>query len=407
MRIYWAGSALVVAVAAVGGLLVDRGGADVPAQTGAPNAIVAPARAGFVVHEWGTFTSFAGADGVPIGFEPDNTDLPSFIYAQPGDKAARLRKAGIVSMETPVIYFYADQPTHARVRVDFPSGWITDWYPYAAKAPSRESPDAPGQSIGWDIKILAGETLRLPQEPNESVYYAARQTDAAPLQVEFDAAGSGRDANLRGGCVAQREKFLFYRGVGTFAPPLVVQAKGGGGVVVKNMGRERVDGLVLLTVAAGRTRFQALGQLDAGRTIAATLPEADAPQSELAGVVAQELTAAGLSAKEAQAMLKTWGSAWFGEDGARLLYLTPRRRVDEVLPLAIEPAPAELVRVLVGRHDFLTPEQEALADRQVERARTAQAELDAAEREIGKIGRFAGAARQRAQQRLDARPAPQ
>ncbi|MDB5309187.1 MAG: hypothetical protein JWO38_3389, partial [Gemmataceae bacterium] len=59
------------------------------------------------------------------------------------------------------------------------------------------------------------------------------------------------------------------------------------------------------------------------------------------------------------------------------------------------------VRVLVGRHDFLTPEQEAETDRQVLRARAAQAELEATETALRKIGRFQWKARQMAEKRLE------
>jgi regulator of protease activity HflC (stomatin/prohibitin superfamily) len=120
----------------------------------------------------------------------------------------------------------------------------------------------------------------------------------------------------------------------------------------------------------------------------------------------RELTAAGLYEKEARAMVKTWDSAWFGEDGTRLLYLVPRARTDELLPLTIEPKPAEVVRVLVGRHDFLTPEQEASAEQQIQRLRAAQAEIESAESELSKIGRFAYNARRLAENRLETRSAP-
>ncbi len=102
-------------------------------------------------------------------------------------------------------------------------------------------------------------------------------------------------------------------------------------------------------------------------------------------------------------MVKTWESAWFTDEGDRLLYLEPRTRADELLRLTVEPKPAELVRALVGRHDFLTPEQEANADRLVQRARAGQDEREAAEKELLKIGRFAEQARQMATKRLEAR----
>src|SRR5439155_23891231 len=123
--------------------------------------------------------------------------------------------------------------------------------------------------------------------------------------------------------------------------------------------------------------------------------------TDLADVVVKGLTAAGLYEREARAMVKTWDAAWFKEEGTRLLYLVPRAKTDELLPLTVDPKPAEVVRVLVGRHDFLTPEQEATADRQVARVRAARAEIDAAQKELAKLGRFSPEAQRLAGARLD------
>src|SRR5262249_28234328 len=126
----------------------------------------------------------------------------------------------------------------------------------------------------------------------------------------------------------------------------------------------------------------------------------DKQPAELAEVMVKQLTAAGLYEKEARAMVKTWDTAWFGEDGTRVLYLVPRGRTDELLPLTVEPKPDEVVRVLVGRHDFLTPEQEANAERQLRRLKAAQAEAQDAEKELQGVGRFSYQARYLAEQRL-------
>ena len=99
-------------------------------------------------------------------------------------------------------------------------------------------------------------------------------------------------------------------------------------------------------------------------------------------------------------MVKTWEAAWFGDNGTRLLYLVPRKRTDELLPLTITPSPSAIVRVLVGRQDFLTPEQEALADKAVQKSLALQAELQTIEKELSGLGRFSPEARNLAQQRL-------
>jgi hypothetical protein len=69
------------------------------------------------------------------------------------------------------------------------------------------------------------------------------------------------------------------------------------------------------------------------------------------------LVAQGLYQDEAHAMVETWKSSWF-EEGSRLLYIVPPAFVNEVLPLSINPAPAQAVRVFVGRLELVTPATE-------------------------------------------------
>ncbi|HJZ55410.1 MAG TPA: hypothetical protein VKE74_10650 [Gemmataceae bacterium] len=404
-----AGAAVFACAALAAGILFAT---TRPADTSVaaePAALASESPASLVVHEWGTFTSFSGSDGEPVGFSPDNTDLPDFVYYQENEnsKSNRLHHDGTVSMETPVIYFYSDRAMRASVRVDFPRGWITEWYPFAASPPARSVRESRtgGQSIRWDVRLLPGETVRFTRSRDESRYYQARETDATPLQVETDASAAQRNPGLRGGAVVQREKFLFYRGVGTFPPPVALRPLGGGQVRVTNTSGGQLGGLVLVSVRDGKVGFKTLATLEVGAEAVASLVEAENGSAELAEVMVKELTAAGLYEKEARAMVKTWNSAWFGENGTRLLYLVPRARTDELLPLTVDPKPTEVVRVLVGRHDFLTPEQEAEAERQVGRVRAARAELDAAEKELSKIGRFSDQARRLAEKRLDTRAA--
>jgi len=368
-------------------------------RAGTPEAdAAAPVPASFVAHEWGTFTSFGGSDGVHVGFRPNNEDLPSFVYhlQDQFSKGGFLRLAGLVSMETPVIYFYADKPVKATVDVKFPRGWITEWYPVAATEPSYKNRN-PGQSIRWKVQVMPGESFGLPRDDKEAnPYYHARATDAAPVQAEDPRVGGHS-----GGVVVQREKFLFYRGVGTFAPPVTVKALGGGEVKVVNTHASPVGGLVLLTARNGGVAFQKLDDVPAKGELVAKLPTDLVPTAELGALLVKQLTATGLYEAEAKAMVKTWESAWFGETGHRLLYLVPTGLTDELLPLTIDPKPTEVVRVLVGRHDFVTPEQEAEVLKQHKRALAAQAELNAAQEELNKVGRFAEEARARAAAKLE------
>ena len=56
-------------------------------------------------------------------------------------------------------------------------------------------------------------------------------------------------------------------------------------------------------------------------------------------------------------MVETWRGSWF-EEGSRLLYIVPTAFVDGVLPLSINPAPSQTVRVFVGRLEIVTPATE-------------------------------------------------
>jgi len=53
-------------------------------------------------------------------------------------------------------------------------------------------------------------------------------------------------------------------------------------------------------------------------------------------------------------MVETWKDSWF-EEGSRLIYVVPRSFVDNILPLTIDPAPGQMVRVFVGRLEIVTP----------------------------------------------------
>src|SRR5256885_11689097 len=114
-----------------------------------------------IVHEWGTFTSIAGKDGVALEWRPLNgaSDLPKFIYTiQSHDDGLRhgpkADLPAVVRMETPVLYFYSAGETDVSVRVDFPKGKITEWYPQARSV---------NTSIDWGrLKVMPGAAFNLP-----------------------------------------------------------------------------------------------------------------------------------------------------------------------------------------------------------------------------------------------------
>jgi hypothetical protein len=390
----------------------------------------------FVAHEWGTFTSVQGADGIQMEWNPLVTsELPGFVHdtKKPlpdtrryltgfgGKEAFR----SLQRMETPVIYFYSDRERVVDVTVRFPQGLVTEWYPQVTDiGPSAVQarralvkldemvgrtglqPDFnfasldTGQGIAdsrirWsDVAILparegAAASRRLPLDGSGSHYYAARETDAAMLRVD----------SLAGGQPAvEHERFLFYRGIGNFPTPLAVKpGPGEESLELHNTGAEDLEDLFVLYVRHGQGKFIELKRLAAGGSERVRLaPSKDT--EPLAGLgprlsqrMADALTRQGLFAREATAMVETWRDSWFEEQGVRVLYTLSRAWTDRILPLTIEPSPRSLVRVMVGRAEVITPGMEAELAKQVTRYGKAdeasRSEVVEATRQLG-LGRF-------------------
>lgn len=292
------------------------------------------------VHEWGTFTSVAGANGQAVRWLPQSgpQDLPCFVERNAVEFKGAL--AGTVRMETPVLYFYAPQPVDVRVDVRFPQGYVTEWYPHAIVTGGVQTGSVQNVTIGgaivWpSVHVAPGAPDVFPREAGASHYYAARETGAAPLR-----AGE------------QSEKFLFYRGVGQFQPPLTAIARQDGSVALRSTGGAPLDDVIYFERRRGAATFIAQHVATAEATV--PRPELDDASGAPLAELKKTLVAHGLYEREAQAMVDTWKDSWF-EEGARLLYIVPAKAVDEILPLTIAPRPAAVTRVFVGRIELVTP----------------------------------------------------
>src|SRR6187431_1403377 len=115
----------------------------------------AAAASAYSLHEWGTFTTVAGSDGVLLtGLQREEDALPTFVHTHFGfengqptsvEKLTSVMKAqgypafpskmkglgkrpvsGVtVKMETPVIYFHSQESFRAKVKVGFQGGTIS------------------------------------------------------------------------------------------------------------------------------------------------------------------------------------------------------------------------------------------------------------------------------------------
>ncbi len=387
----------------------------IAACTGILSSKAQPAATSLVVHEWGTFTSVSGHDGITLGWRPltVESELPSFVYSVDRPSTGRQQPAPLtqvppkltplapkplqtrqqpthpqptrpqtpqprelrypsksatpvsVRMETPVIYFYAKEETAVSVRVDFVGGKITEWYP--------QGRTVRGGRIDWGIfKVVPDAYMELPNDFRENHYYPARETESSPIQVT-------------NGSLVEYERFLFYRGVGDFDLPLSIKLEENR-VRVTNEFRESICKVVIFENRDGKIgfRIQDMPQTD----LLLDRPVLDGKIDGLREEMKAMLISQGLFEKEADAMLKTWRDSWF-EEGLRIFYIMPRKTTDAILPIAIDPKPSELVRVLVGRMELITPETERHVTNQITKLDSpSKAVRTTALRTINKYGRF-------------------
>jgi len=375
--------------------------------------------AGFVVHEWGTDTVVLGSDGATLrGLHHEEEDLPAFVY----DRIAAGKLDGSTSvhvkMETPVTYFYSDVARSVDVRVDFPGGVFTQWYPAAlrfepwiaapeavVKLPDYDdpvmNPNFPfvGEAcrtkyaviaaglLDWGtIEVLApGAAADVPDAPLDAYTWAHARAVAANLL---------RISGVPGAAAAQHERFLFYRGLGDFPLPLTITT-GDAAIALENPGAAASGRVFIVHVDGERGAFHELpagvgpGQsFDEPAPDLASAPPLDLFEAALAERVTEALDGAGLYHDEALAMVATWRRQWFRSPGLRALYLVPQAWTDASIPLTVTPAPDAGVRVMLIRSELLTPAQEQ-ADRDAAELLAAPDTFEAGQQHFLALGRFA------------------
>ena len=263
-------------------------------------------------------------------------------------------------METPVLYFYSPSDVDVRVKVSFDQGVMSEWYPRATVSAldlTRPLRTTTG-TIEWPaVRVRPRADAAYPSDGSKSHYYAAREVDAAPVQIG-----------------TQYEKFLFYRGVGDFQPPIGATIDRTGDVTVT--GTAGMARLVLFANRGGRVGYEVAS--GAGAPITLARPALTGSVDDLGADLEAMLVGEGLYPREARAMVETWRDSWF-EDGLRIFYLIAEEAIDRRLPLSISPMPADVARVFVGRLELITSEMKDDVERAI-----VQNDLDA----LNAYGRF-------------------
>lgn len=361
-------------------------------------------KSGLVVHEWGSMQHHVGTSTSEFDLiGEDQSDLPSFVKVwadQPVLGPQIIRK--------PILYFYTQQQRKVNVTVRFPEGVLTQWYPDVSFfAPQRDGRGRLGNNqappprnglLAWQQIDLNPETdtSKFAQvDKNHPWWHIARDTDATPVRV---VAQNGRRA-ATGGVV---ERFLFYRGAGSYTPMVLPTRNEPGVDLSVRVPFSQIDlrGVFLVRVNDSGATISHAPVLRAEGTMALAGPNEIKP-IDIAAKLAkaqliESLEAAGLFPKEAAGLVEIWGDDMFTTPGERLLYLMPSNEVERVLPLDIQPAPSQTVRTLIAWVELSTPEAEKRVKDLIDKLGSNDAkERDAADAELRRLDRFAEAILQR------------
>jgi hypothetical protein len=386
------------------------------------------------VHEWGTFTSLQDENGKAIGgINVDDEPVPDFVYTAGTHRVAALNqnrwtfglppycafagKGGTLApcgdpqvtmrLETPVLYIYPPKGHAAAsvppldVHVDFHSGILSQYYPYATILGAPAEGNGPVDINDQTMSGLYWSGVRLGSSgelvaTDDKVWTTPRETSAPELEVKATVFDPTTQKNVE---TTQTEHFLFYRGVGHLESPLHISST--------ETLPSPTAGPLSIDPAPYPETFKSTGWLadirPDGTCAFTALPSFSIPEKaawipkgcqygagdfsadnlvRLKSSMQNALVAAGLYPDEASAMLRTWDLSYFKSPGLRFFYIVPRAWVDNVLPLKVTGAPVAITRVMVGRIELISPEQKATLARL---AREPYADLAALKRDATQL----------------------
>ena len=346
---------------------------DVVADVVAPTpAAPAPAKANYSVHEWATFTVFhaTSAQQHVAGVQRHEEDLPAAVHVRDlgpkGSGAAELLGEPVLAkVQTAGLWFQAVAPLAVTVTVSVPDGIVTADHPTAgATAPKLAAVTSlAGGKASWALQVL-GAVATPGSEPGGGMLALLGSVLSTPFR-QFGAK-PGAESSV-----------LFWRALAKFSPPVRFDASPMTGmpgkfhVTVWNDGDHVIPQAFLLHLHAGGGLLQIIGPVGTRQFEIQTPTPKEGPKDYfkkvhevLSGAVQEQ----GLSAGEADALVKTFTHNWLKTHGLRVIVVAPPAWGQQWFPTTFMPPPAQHVRVVLGRFELLTASDEAALVQTVEAA---------------------------------------
>lgn len=321
----------------------------------------------FEVTRLTAIASVQGSDGEYLtGMHHREQPLPQFVHRFSYDGVDTSGSSSATDLPEPVTqaiqhsatFVYGDEvPDSFDLTVEIPRGLATGWYP-----PVRQwEPGIPvgavaDSGLNWRLEPTAGDEATPPDA--DGLWSSTREiSEARTVESDGDA-----------------EHFAGFEGVGTFEPPLHVSHHGDD-FELHNPSDATVPQSFLIKHRDGGQYVLALGPIPAEHTYDFSPAPKESPlpvesqRSAVHSLLAEGLVDAGLSEDEATAYLQGHEDSLLDEPGDRLVYVAPRDWTEQWLSTDVDPAPAELTEVVVGRIELMHPDQEEALVAAVQRAR--------------------------------------
>jgi hypothetical protein len=314
-----------------------------------------PSAKGLTVHEWGIFTAHDDADVANADVRAEWDGLPDFIYGRIKGRVLPLNWGPLEIRYRPLIFFHSDKPIELRVRVSFPGGQPGVWWP-GTQTPAAKGLLQPAKTdfLEWKLGVDCAPAGFVPRQSAPAVPKGHWIETARAVKCGDVFAAYGEQQ-----FDCDREKFVFYDGIfpqGKWVRVVV----GKDGVSLDNRTKHAVFDLTVVDRrAAGKVRVGRVARLDAGTEVKSVeLAESDAGRfvAEASTALTGQLTAAGLNADEAAALVAFRKDDFFSTDGVQVFYRIPQDEYDRLMPLTVEPRPGKTVRIGLVLHPHCEPE---------------------------------------------------
>jgi hypothetical protein len=369
-------------------------------------AVEEPVKKGLEVHEWGVFAVHDDLELANADMRAEWAALPKFVFGQTAGRELPINQRETSVILKPVVFFHTSEPLAVELRVDFPGGLPTVWWPRTVY-PSREFDGCPGDGkkkepyrhLEWHVQLkqpAKGQTVIAPLAVEKGHWIenlrAVKADDVFSKQSDFRGSEGLIERELPNPQL-EREHFIYYDGLVPIGKRVAVTVEKDKVLVASRVKHPIHDVTVVDRRAPDHLRVARLAKLEAGtKPTALEFNEVEAKDWPHAGLVTltKQLKDVGLFEDEARALADVWKQEFFQAEGLTLFYRLPQEEYEKLLPMKLKPRPEKLLRVGLVLQPHCEPD---LAERVADLAKDLGSEdfekRERAQESLEKLGRAA------------------